>query len=93
MSRYCFGAYLITDHEIIREPFWNAVDLLGRTNGNVGLLFVLVVLLVIAVMIVGIFLDYAIISILQFKAISSIFSLVDAKYSAFKNDRFIRFKS
>lgn len=27
MGAYCFGAYLVTDHELIRTPLWNAIHL------------------------------------------------------------------
>jgi len=81
MARYCFGAYLITDHNLIREPLWNAVDLIGRTNGNVGLIFLFVILIAVVFMIVGSFLDYVIVSFLRSRSISSLLDKLDEKYS------------
>lgn len=53
-----FGAYLWSDHTLIREPLWNTVNILGRGGSNVVKVSLCTVLAVIAVFSIGCIIEY-----------------------------------
>lgn len=53
-----FGAYLWSDHTLIREPLWNTVNILGRGGSNVVKVLMCTVFAVFAVFSIGCIIEY-----------------------------------
>ena len=58
MGVYCFGAYLATDHSLIREPLWNVVHLFDACRYGAWTALVFVVITVIIMLLLGCSLEF-----------------------------------
>lgn len=53
-----FGAYLWTDHNLIRKPFWEVINVSGKYQNNVGKTLIYMIIVVIALILIGIFIEW-----------------------------------
>ena len=53
-----FGAYLWTEHKLIRAPLWKIINVSGKYQNNVGRTLVYVICVVFALFLIGIFIEW-----------------------------------
>lgn len=58
MGALSFGAYLWTEHDLIRKPLWEAVNVSGRYQNNVGKTLVYMIFVAIVLFVIGILIEW-----------------------------------
>lgn len=72
LGMYSFGAYLISDHTVIRKSLWKAVDIKGVGGGNEAITLCYVLLINLLILFVGIMLDWLITKLMKTKLFMNI---------------------
>ena len=76
----CFGVYLATDNDLIREQLWKTINLPGLYKYGMSIQVVFIVLTVISLFAVGCLLEKARIMIFRITFIQKFFGYIDSKF-------------
>lgn len=84
IGTYAFGAYLISDHRVIRNILWEKINIVGISeNPIVVLLYMISVNIVI--FLIGVILDWIIKHLISNKSLEKIFTKIDGKMNSIIN--------
>lgn len=81
LGAVCFGVYLATDNNLIREQLWKTINLPGQYKYGIPIQLVFIVLVVIILFTVGCVLEKARVIILRMTQSERICKSIDSKFS------------
>lgn len=81
LGAVCFGVYLATDNDLIREQLWKTINLPGQYKYGIPIQLVFIVLTVILLFAVGCLIEEVRMMIFRITFIQKLFGYIDKKFS------------
>ena len=84
LGSLCFGAYLLTDHPLIRESLWNAINFSQYASNGFSVMFIHLLSTVMILFIVGCLVEYFRKKLFTLMSVDKLAKFIDDKFISLK---------